>query len=113
MVKKLTNEVVDQKLIGRNIKRLDNYVGGHSPINWLCLIDTCNYVWPARPTDILNSNKSGCPECAGNIKLNNEIIDQRLKDRNIKRLEQYINIDKPINFSMLNRGLQLYLENMC
>jgi len=39
MSKKLTNEIVDSKLIGRNILRVGEYMGAHTKIQFMCLID--------------------------------------------------------------------------
>ena len=87
-MKKLTNKIVDKKILKRKIKRVDDYTGNHSKINWLCLI--CNHVWVAMPYSILSGN-AGCPKCANQLRLTDQIIDQRLKNRKIIRLDNCIN----------------------
>jgi hypothetical protein len=104
-VVKLTNETVDRRLINRNIKRINCYTNNATKINFQCLINSCNYIWKAMPTDVLNG-ETGCPKCSGNLSLNNEIIDQRLYGRNIKRLGDYINARKSINFQCLIKGCE-------
>ena len=101
MVAKLTNEIIDQRLSIKNIKRLDNYINFDTYIKFQCLKQDCNYMWSARPHNLITSNNCGCPKCAGNIKLTNEIIDIRLKNRDIKRLDNYINNHTNINFKCL------------
>jgi len=57
----------------------------------------CNYHWLAIPGNILNINQTGCPECKRKIilcnqskKLSNEKIDDRIKERRIKRIGNYL-----------------------
>ena len=95
-MKKLTDEDVDQRLIGRNIKRLDNYLGKEIKIRFQCLIENCNYIWQTRPDDIFTGH--GCPKCVNLIKLTNEIVDQRLQHRNITRLDDISNNKTKIHF---------------
>lgn len=59
--RQLTNEIVDKKLVGRNIMRMGQVNGNATKIEWCCSM--CNYNWFAAPADILNK-KSGCPQCA-------------------------------------------------
>lgn len=93
MRQKLTNEIVDQRLIkeNRNIKRLENIEGSAKKRKWQCLIENCKHIWEASPNNILNA-KNGCPKCA-DTRLTNDIVDQKLKNenRNIILLENYIN----------------------
>lgn len=100
MSKKLTNEIVDQRLIGRNIKRLDQYINIGTAINFQCLEEDCQYIWTATPDSILGA-LSGCPKCAKSSYLSNDIIDQKLVGRNIKRIDDYINNHTNINFQCL------------
>jgi hypothetical protein len=102
---KLTNQDIDTKLQGRHIKRLDDYKGLDIKINFQCLVEGCSYIWETEPKVILNL-KCGCPQCAGIVRLTNEIIDQRLCDRNIKRLDDYINNKRIIHFQCLVKECQ-------
>lgn len=104
-IRKLSNSDLDHKLLIRNIKRLDNYVKSSTPIYFQCLLPHCGFIWKTTPNSIL-SMQSGCPKCAGLVKLSNEDIDFRLEGRDIKRLDDYINIDTPINFKCLKEDCQ-------
>lgn len=94
---KLTNEIMDNRLSNRNISRIDNCIDIKTKITFRCL--QCTYEWKASPLNI--SNGTGCPRCARKMKLSNEIIDERLKDRGIKRIENYISNKIKITFQCL------------
>jgi len=98
-MQKLTNEIVDLKLIDRNIKRLDNYIDSGKLINFRCLL--CDYIWKTTPNSLLHGRKTGCPYCSNRLILTNEIIDKKLSNRSIKRLDDYINSKVKINFQCL------------
>lgn len=92
---KLTNKDVDDKILSKNIKRLDDYINNNTKINFQCLIVNCNYIWKTKPRNILNMD-SGCPKCSGLIKLTLEYIDNQLFNKKIKRLSEYFNCSKEI-----------------
>jgi hypothetical protein len=93
---KLDNNEVDKKLIGRNIKRLENYQGSDVNINWQCL--KCSNVWRQNPDHILNT-KAGCPKCFfESIKLNTNEIVQKIAIKNISILSEFNNINDKVEF---------------
>lgn len=92
----LNNEIIDKQLAGRHIKRIGSYHNAKTPITFLC--EKCDYEWDTFVGHVCGKNKSGCPRCAGNAPLNNEIIDILLQDRKIKRIGNYINNRTPITF---------------
>ena len=105
--KPFTNEDVDRKLEGRNIKRLDDYKNIHLKIRWECML--CKFIWTVSADNIL-SKKGSCPFCnvdrkndvnGRRRKLTNEDIDKRLSNRNIQRLDDYINSYTKINWKCL------------
>lgn len=87
----LSNEIIDERLKNRTIKRLGNYIDTRTKIKWKCLKD--GYIWFATPANIFSST-AGCPKCAGQIKLSNEIIDERTEGRTIKRIGNFKKTDK-------------------
>jgi len=95
---KLTNEIVDERLENRTINRFGNYINARTKINFNCLI--CNNTWKALPDNILTKN-IGCPNCSDTT-LTNKIVDERLKTRKIKRIDNYINSYTKISFQCLN-----------
>lgn len=91
MVARLTNEIIDERLIGRNIERLDDYINAHIKMRWKCTFKICNNIWKTTGNKILNGPKTKCPECViRNTYLTNEEVDRRLEGRNIERLDDYI-----------------------
>jgi hypothetical protein len=64
-LEELTNDVVDLRLIGRNIKRMEDItVNGSTPIWWKCLNNKCNNEWITCPQYVVGGAKTGCPICA-------------------------------------------------
>jgi hypothetical protein len=110
MAKKLTNEIIDERLIGRFIKRLENFVKTAIPIKWQCVKELkdgtmCNHIWKAKPDSVIrHKNKTGCPKCSKNLRLTNEEVDERLKRNNIplKRLEDVVSGSIPIKWKCEN-----------
>lgn len=97
----ITNEIIDEKLIGRNIKRLENCISGKKKILFGCLIENCNYKWKTTAGSVIGKNNSGCPKCAGKSSLTDEMIDEILKGRNIKRLDNTVNNKTKIEWQCL------------
>jgi very-short-patch-repair endonuclease len=98
--KRLTNEIIDKRLNGRNIKRIGNFIKSSIKLKYQCLINGCNYIWEAHVGDVVWSG-TGCPKCAGTLKLTNEIVDARLFERNIKKLDSYSNNRTKIHFQCM------------
>lgn len=82
----LTNEDVDQRLTGRKIIRLEDYIDSNTPIKWQC--SECAYIWKVAPDPVLNKKKTGCPRCNDHIPFTNEMVDQKLIGRSIKRISK-------------------------
>lgn len=77
-------------LESKDIKLVSNYTRIIDKHNFHC--KKCNHVWSVHLNDIVNNN-TGCPLCAGLIKLTNEVVDQRLSQRNdiIYRIDDIVN----------------------
>jgi len=61
MCKKLTNDHIDLKLLGKNIVRVDDYVNNKTPLHFQC--NVCEFVWKTAPDCIINAG-TGCPKCS-------------------------------------------------
>jgi hypothetical protein len=100
---KLTNEIVDQKLLRQksSIKRIGDIISSQIKSDFQCLVEDCQFIWSSIPNNILRGR--GCPNCSGHIKLTNEIVDRRLKEQNrtIKRLGDVVNSSTKTNFECL------------
>jgi very-short-patch-repair endonuclease len=97
---KMTNELMDERLIGRGIRRLGEVIDSDTKVLFKCLID--GHEWLATPGQI--SYGSGCPKCVGRIPLTNAIMDERLADRDIQRLGEVIDCDTKVLFRCLIDG---------
>lgn len=95
----LTNDIIDNRLLPRNIIRIDEYISNNIKITFKCNI--CEHIWKAKPSNVVNGNKTGCPKCAGNARLTNEIVDERIANRPIKRIGQYAGNNTKIDFQCL------------
>lgn len=82
-MKKLSNEMVDSRLDGRNIIRLDDVVNISTSIRWKCT--TCDYVWDNIPDRVIGKKQIGCPQCNHTIKATNHTVDKKLPPE-IKRI---------------------------
>ena len=87
----LNSKKIDIFIKNRGIKRLSEYEKTTKKIKWMCL--KCENVWFSNVRQVMPRNiktkPTGCPKCAKNSQLDNEIIDKRLEKRNIKRLDAY------------------------
>lgn len=96
----LSEEEIDNRLKLRNITRLEPYQTLEVSIKFKC--NTCDYIWITKPYNIIKQ-KTGCPLC-GRIKsdlsrkLSNDIIDQRLINTNIERIDDFILSTTSIRF---------------
>lgn len=97
---RITNEIIDERLVGRNIIRIDNYVDVGTTIKFKCQLD--NRVWESTVNNIFNGQ--GCPACSGKEKLNNDIVDERIKGRKLLRISDYINNEEHITWKCLKDG---------
>lgn len=107
MPKKLTNEIIDQRLIGKNIKRIGDYTNKRTKIECRCLVEGCNNTWKVLPLNMLKRNS--CAECSMRVRgenqlLTTEIVDARLLEKNIKRLDPYLGSKFKIKFQCLING---------
>ena len=57
-----SNEQIDKNLIGRNIKRIGNYINSSIKLEFKCLL--CNHEWLASTENIFHkTHQRGCPLC--------------------------------------------------
>jgi hypothetical protein len=80
---KITDEDIDRALKEQNkpIIRISTSNGTHSCVIWECIKEHCRKQWKTSPNSILIRG-TGCPFCAGVVKLTDADIDCRLKEQN-------------------------------
>lgn len=102
-MKKLSNDIVDQRLKEKNrpIKRISEYKSSPKKMKWQCL--KCDHLWEAAFQNIY-CGKNGCPKCSKRLRLTNEIVDQRLKEAgiNIERIDEYKNLNTSMKWRCKN-----------
>lgn len=82
-VNKLTEEIVQLKLEGRQLSLVPGTLkGSDKKAQWKCSTDPSHPLWLATPSSVINSN-SGCPVCSGKLPLTEETIRLKLSDRKI------------------------------
>lgn len=72
-------------------------------IEWECLKPNCNKRWFTRPAEIIGKHRTGCIYCNPHScrLLTNEEIDERIKERKLKRREDYNNSSTKIEWECL------------
>jgi predicted Zn-ribbon and HTH transcriptional regulator len=81
----LTNKIVDQRLVGRPIRRIGDYINAQTKIPWACL--DCGNIWEASPTNVVNGQR-GCPTCQS-YGINEQIMHNLFKEAGIAYESQY------------------------
>lgn len=86
------NEVeIKSRLAGRNLDLVDGtYDHKSRNAKWRCLVDERHTDWTTSVKSILYQ-KTGCPVCAGNIPLTEEVVIERLFNRPIELVQGTLN----------------------
>lgn len=83
----LTREIVNNRITGRGITMLGEYLGAHTKTLFQCHE---GHTWLARPANILHLDRN-CPHCAQQYPLSKAIVNKRIADRGIVMLGDYTN----------------------
>lgn len=80
---RITSSVIRRKLKDRSVMLIsETVVSSKKFAEWGCTTDPTHRNWVATVSSVLGG--SGCPECAGNAKLNGRLINERLSGRGIR-----------------------------
>lgn len=85
MSKKLTKEIVNERIKGRDIQLIDEYIDTQTKTGFKC---GNQHYWLAEPASIMRGR--GCPICNG-IRLTKEVVNDRIRDTGIELISEYIN----------------------
>lgn len=100
---RLTNEDVDKKLVGRNIKRIGNYIGNDVNIEWQCI--KCDSIWEQNPDHVLNTG-SGCPHCQFKMQsLVGEILKSSYNTTESRKLFRFNNRKYYVDFFIPSKNI--------
>ena len=94
--KKWYKETVVEYLKSKNITLLSEYKNTTGKITVRCEND--KHIWDTKFKHIQQSNKTGCPKCAGNIKYTQTEIDVILQKLNIIRNSEFVNVKTKMDF---------------
>lgn len=88
---KYSNKTIDERLekISSPFVRIENYINVNTKIKFKC--KKCGYEWETKPNNILSTNKTGCANCNGGIKLDVKNVDEQLNTTNFERIDEYKN----------------------
>jgi hypothetical protein len=86
----LSKDIVNQRISDRGIRMIGDYINTNTKSKFKC---NCGNEWESTPSNIIKGNC--CPVCslkakADNLRLSKEIINERLFDRNISLVGDYI-----------------------
>jgi hypothetical protein len=88
MGRKLTKEIVNERIKDRGIELIGEYITNKKPVLFRC---PKNHTWMTRPDDVLRGH--GCPKCNNNFPLTKEIVNERIKDRGIELIGELVTTD--------------------
>ena len=91
---KLTKDIVNSRISGRNIELVGNYVNNNTKTLFRC---SNQHTWLAKPNNIMSRN-SGCPTCAGQTPLSLSIVNNKIAHKHISMIDNYLNIDTKCKF---------------
>ena len=91
--KRITKENVNNRIASRGLTLLGEYVKYHTKTTFQC---SKQHIWNATPANVLYG--FGCPHCAGNVPLTKLIVNERIADRGLRMLGEYIHQKKKALF---------------
>lgn len=95
-------EDINLRLKERNIELIGDYLTSNSKKTnknrFKCLVDGCGYEWE---TTISCVYKHGCRRCFGTEPLTKEIVRERIKDKAVDLIGEYVNVDTKTKWKCL------------
>jgi hypothetical protein len=84
----LTKEIVNARIVDLGITLLGDYMGANAKTLFQC---GEGHTWEAPPSRIMQGG--GCPHCDGQAPLSKEVVNDRIADRGLVMLGEYVNVD--------------------
>jgi hypothetical protein len=86
MPARLTKDTVNERIADRGIRLIGEYVNNRTKTLFQC---SEGHRWEATPGAVMSV--SGCPHCAGVVPLSKQVVNQRIADRGIRLIGEYVN----------------------
>ena len=83
---KISKETVNERIKDRGLTMVSDYITAKTKSEFIC---SHNHPWWATPDSVVRGN--GCPACSRNLPLSKEIVNERIKDRGLELIGDYIN----------------------
>lgn len=95
---RLTKDIVNQRIVDRGFRLVGEYVKARTKTTFECAV---GHQWEATPANVMFGY--GCPQCYGNIPLTKEIVNERIVDRGIRLVGDYVNALTKTTFECAKR----------
>ena len=82
---KLTKDIINSRISNRSIFLIGDYTNVNTKVDFCC---DSGHVWQSTPQNIMNGN--GCPKCAGLSPLSKDVVNERIQDRGIVLIGDYV-----------------------
>lgn len=92
-MKLLSSTIINERLSSREIVIVSEYVNSKSKAIFRCVN---NHEWSAFVNNVLKEN--GCPHCSNRAMLTKEIVQERIKHKNIEIVGEYLGVNKVTKF---------------
>lgn len=83
----LSKEIINERLLDRGITLISDYTGALAKGTFMC---HDGHHWQSTTNHVIRG--SGCPHCSGKAQLSKDIVNQRIKDRELTMIGDYLGI---------------------
>lgn len=98
--KKLNKEIINKRLGDRGIILVGDYTNSRTKTLFKA---KCGHTWETTTDGVLNDG-TGCPYCAGRMRLTVQEVDRRFAKRGLRRIGEYVNVDTKTETECLECG---------
>ena len=81
----LSKKIVNERIADRGLVMLGEYVNSQTKTQFKC---NEGHTWEATPNNVMGG--TSCPHCSGNVLLTKEIVNDRIADRGLVLLDEYV-----------------------
>jgi len=93
-MRRLTKEIVNERIADRGFKLVGEYVAASTKATFECAE---GHQWGATPDSVMRG--TGCPNCAGQVPPTKDVVNERIADRGLKMLGEYVSSHTKATFA--------------